>query len=190
MHGLLERRWLDTASRSAAVWGRCPSTSHTRATMRLRPRPRLRAKARDRPMDRKLLSLRCDPEQCSALLWPLVTCNHSCIRPELACSTAPPQRCPLSHPWVRTTKALQAWLRSARKCSFATPVFWGLFALHLELLLLFFSRYFLCYNLSQSPSLSVGACQPCSAAHYKKRLQHRKNQKSVPFDQDLCSNTD
>ena len=43
-------------------------------------------------------------------------------------------------------------------------VFWGLFPLHFELLLLlFFSRYFLCYNLSQSPSLSVGACQPCSA---------------------------
>ena len=73
------------ASHSAAVWGRCPSTPRTLAIMRLlRPRPRLRAKAKDRSMDRKLLSLRCDPEQYSTLLWPPAMCNHSCIRQELA----------------------------------------------------------------------------------------------------------
>ena len=65
--------------------GGAPSTPRTLATMRLRPRPRLRARARDRSLDRKLLSLRCDPEQYSTLLWPPVTCNHSCIRQELAC---------------------------------------------------------------------------------------------------------
>ena len=57
--------------------------------MRLRPRPRLRARAKDRFLDRKRLSLRCDPEQYSTLLWPLVKCNHSCIRQELACYTSP-----------------------------------------------------------------------------------------------------
>ena len=36
-------------------------------------------------MDGKPLSLRCDPEQYSTLLWPPATCNHSCIRQELAC---------------------------------------------------------------------------------------------------------
>ena len=36
-------------------------------------------------MDRKLLSLRCDPEKYSTLLWPPAMCNHSCIRQELAC---------------------------------------------------------------------------------------------------------
>ena len=36
-------------------------------------------------MDRKPLSLRCDPEQYSTLLWPPAMCNHSCIRQELAC---------------------------------------------------------------------------------------------------------
>ena len=53
--------------------------------MRLRPLPRQRARAKDRSLDRKLLSLRRDSEQYSTLLWPLVTCNHSCIRQELAC---------------------------------------------------------------------------------------------------------
>ena len=57
--------------------------------MRLRPRPRLRARAKDRSMDRKPLSLRCDPEQYSTLLWPPVTCNHSYIRQELACYSWP-----------------------------------------------------------------------------------------------------
>ena len=81
MHGLLEQRWLATASHGAALWGRCAQHSpHPR-----RPRPRLRARAKDRSMDRKLLSLRCDPEQSSTLLWPPVTCNHSCIWQELAC---------------------------------------------------------------------------------------------------------
>ena len=42
-------------------------------------------RAKDRSMDRKPLSLRCDPEQYLALLWRAVTCNHSCIRQELAC---------------------------------------------------------------------------------------------------------
>ena len=40
-------------------------------------------------MDRKPLSLRCDPEQYSTLLWPLFICNHYCIRQELACYTLP-----------------------------------------------------------------------------------------------------
>ena len=57
--------------------------------MRLRPRLRLRARAKDRSMDRKPLSLRCDPEQYSTLLWPPAMCNHSCIRQELACYTVP-----------------------------------------------------------------------------------------------------
>ena len=87
MHGFLEQRWLATASHGAALWGRCPSTPRTLATMRLRPRPRLRARAKDRSLDRKLLFLRCDPEQYSTLLWPPVTCNHSWIRQELACYT-------------------------------------------------------------------------------------------------------
>ena len=38
-------------------------------------------------MDRKPLSLRCDPEQYSTLLWPPAMRNHSCIRQELACYT-------------------------------------------------------------------------------------------------------
>ena len=45
--------------------------------MHLRPRPRLRVRAKDRSLGRKLLSLRCDPEQYSTLLWPPVACNHS-----------------------------------------------------------------------------------------------------------------
>ena len=64
-----------------------PSTPRALATMRLRPRPRLRARAKDRSFNRKLLFLRCDSEQYSTLLWPPVTCNHSCIRQELACYT-------------------------------------------------------------------------------------------------------
>ena len=36
-------------------------------------------------MDRKPLSLRCDPEQHSTLLWPSAMYNHSCIRQVLAC---------------------------------------------------------------------------------------------------------
>ena len=35
-------------------------------------------------MDRKPLSLRCNPEQYSTLLWPPAMCNHSCIRQDLA----------------------------------------------------------------------------------------------------------
>ena len=62
-----------------------PQHSVLPATMRLRPRPRLRARAKDRSLGRKLLSLRCGPEQYSTLLWPPVTCNHSCIAQELAC---------------------------------------------------------------------------------------------------------
>ena len=65
--------------------GGAPSTPRIRATMRLRARPRLRARAKDRSLDRKLLSLRCDPEQYSTLLWPPAMCNHSCIRQELGC---------------------------------------------------------------------------------------------------------
>ena len=65
------------------VW--LASTSRTLATMRLRPRFRLRAGAKDRSMDRKPLSLKCDPEQYSTLLWPPAMCNRSCIRQELAC---------------------------------------------------------------------------------------------------------
>ena len=68
--------------------GDAPSTPRSLATMRLRRRLRLSARAKDRSLDRKLLSLRCDPEQYSTLLWPLVTCNHSCIRQELACYSA------------------------------------------------------------------------------------------------------
>ena len=64
--------------------------------MRLRPRPRLRARAKDRSMDRELLSLRCDPEQYSTLLWPPGMCNHSCIRRELAYYTACYSCCPLN----------------------------------------------------------------------------------------------
>ena len=41
--------------------------------------------AEERSLERKLLSLRCDPEQYSTLLWLLVTCNRSCVRQELAC---------------------------------------------------------------------------------------------------------
>ena len=67
--------------------GGAPSTPRARATMRLRPRPRLRARARDRSLDRNLLVLRCDPEQYSTLLWPLITYDHSCITQELACYT-------------------------------------------------------------------------------------------------------
>ena len=73
------------AIHSAAVCGRCPSTPRTLATMRLRPRPRLRARAKDRSMDPKPFSLRCDPEKYSTSLWPPIMCNHSCIRQELAC---------------------------------------------------------------------------------------------------------
>ena len=36
-------------------------------------------------MDRKPLSLGCDPEQYSTLLWPPAVCNYSCIRQEFAC---------------------------------------------------------------------------------------------------------
>ena len=36
-------------------------------------------------MDRKQLSLRCDPEQYSIRLRPLAMCNHSCIGQDLAC---------------------------------------------------------------------------------------------------------
>ena len=39
-------------------------------------------------MDRKLLSLRFDPELSSTLLWLPAMCNHSCIRQELACYTS------------------------------------------------------------------------------------------------------
>ena len=73
--------------------GGAPSTPLTLATMRLRPRLRLRARAKDRSLDRKLLSLKCDPEQYSTLLWPLVTCNHSCIKQEMACYTLGDRRC-------------------------------------------------------------------------------------------------
>ena len=38
-------------------------------------------------MDRKLLSLRCDPGHYSTLLWPPAMCNHSGIRQELTCYT-------------------------------------------------------------------------------------------------------
>ena len=80
----------------------------------------------------------------------------------------PPQRCPLSHPWVRTHQELQAWLLSARKRSLAMPLSFGLYFLFLLkfFIRIIFKRCLLGYNLSQSPSLSVGACQPCSAAHY------------------------
>ena len=113
--------------------GGAPSTPRTLPTMRLRPRPRLRARAKDRSLDRKLLSLRCDPEQYSTLLCPPVTCNHSCIRQELACyrhsrlSIAPVAvacdaevrrlRVDLTRPMCRTAKhcwppcVLQEWWR-------------------------------------------------------------------------------
>ena len=70
-----------------AIWGRCPSTFRTLATMPVRPRPRLRARAKDRSMDRTPLSLRCDPERYPTFLWPSAMYNHSCIRQELACYT-------------------------------------------------------------------------------------------------------
>ena len=86
MHGLLEQRWLATASYGAALWGRCAQHSpHPRDYAPEAARPRLRARAKDRSLDRKLLSLRGDPEKYSTLLCPLVTCNHSWIRQEMAC---------------------------------------------------------------------------------------------------------
>ena len=47
------------------------------------------------------------------------------------------------------------------------PLFWGVYFLFiLNFYYYYFSRCFLCYNLPQWPSLTMGACQPCSAAHY------------------------
>ena len=63
------------------------STPRTRAIVCQRPHLRLRSAAQDRSLDREPLTLRCDPEHYSTLLWPPAMCNHSCIRQELACYT-------------------------------------------------------------------------------------------------------